>query len=135
MCGRHGNKAIFLSPPFLSKLIPRPSIPASEFPILALNLNYKQSKTKSVGGMETRLSMYVSLPLFFLNKQNKCFIVFIFCCEFPTVYSEWSEHHGHCTEGSGSGQYSGLSKWKSNALKLKVIFSLVTEVCKELYVC
>ena len=70
---------------------------------------YKQSKTKSVGDMEIRLFMYE--------------------CLFPTVYSAWSEHHGHCTEGSGSGQCSGLGEWKSN------IFSLIAEVCKELYVC
>ena len=74
------------------------------------------------------MSVYFLLHLFFLNKQSKCFIVFIFCCEFPTVYSERSEHHGHCTEGSGSGQYSGLGEWKSDALKMRVIFSFITEL-------
>ena len=55
------GKYVYFSPPtFLS---PRPSIPASKFPILALNFNYKQSKTKCVGGMDPRPSMYVCLFL------------------------------------------------------------------------
>ena len=133
-CGRHGksNKAIYVYfslPTFLS---PRPSIPASKLPILALNFNYKQLKLKAWEAWPKAIHVCVFISLspfsFQMNKANVLLFTF-FCCEFPIVYSERSEHHSHSTEGSGSGQCSGLGEWKSN------IFSLVTEVCKELYVC
>ena len=48
---------------------------------------------------------------------------------FPAVCSEWSEPHSHCTEGTGSDQYSGLGKWNSNALKIEGYFSFLKRLC------
>ena len=85
-CGRHGksNKAIYVYFPLPLFLSPRPSIPASKLPILALNFNYKELKTKSVGGMDPRLSMYVCLFLSppFLSKWTK---QMFYCFHFSVV--------------------------------------------------
>ena len=113
-CRRNKNLGLVLMDP----------LPASNFKFLTVAISNQNCGTHGNKAILDHDCVFISLSEspFQQQQTKKMFYCFHFV---PAVCSEWSEPHSHCTEGAGSDQYSGLGKWKSNALKIEGYFSFL----------